>query len=385
MVGKPNVGKSTFFSAATLIDAPIAPYPFTTIEPNKGVTYVRAKCPHLDLGLPKCDPNNSRCEEGVRLIPMNLLDVAGLVPDAHLGKGMGNQFMDDLRTADCLIQVVDASGRTDAEGRQADFYDPCNEIRFLEDEIAWWLAGILKRSWAKVKGGNLESLAGLLSGLKITQPQITQAASEALVGLEGINWGDDGIISFCRAAQRIAKPIIIAANKIDVPGAEKNLEKMRSEFPGKIIIPCSAESELTLRRAAEKGLIKYIPGDADFQITGEPNEKQKAALEYIRASILRKYGSTGVQDLVNGAVFKLLRLIAVYPVEDEHKYANHFGKVLPDAFLVPSGTTALQMAERIHTDLAKHFIHAVDARKKMRIGKEHGLCDGDIVRIVSAR
>ena len=385
VVGKPNVGKSTFFSAATLIDAPIAPYPFTTIQPNKGVTYVRAKCPHLELGLPKCDPNNSRCEGGVRLIPMNLLDVAGLVPDAHLGKGMGNQFMDDLRTADCLIQVVDASGRTDAEGRQADFYDPCNEVRFLEDEIAWWLAGILKRSWAKVKGGGIESISGLLSGLKISQEQIIAAASEAMVGLEGISWSDDGIISFCRAAQRISKPIIIAANKIDVPGAEKNLEKMKSEFPSKIIIPCSAESELTLRRAAEKGLIRYIPGDADFQIIGEPNEKQKAALEYIRANILRKYGSTGVQELVNGAVFRLLRLIAVYPVEDEHKYANHFGKVLPDAFLVPSGTTALQFAGKIHTDLASHFIHAVDARKKMRIGKEHALGDGDVVRIVSAR
>jgi ribosome-binding ATPase YchF (GTP1/OBG family) len=185
VVGKPNTGKSTFFAAATLIDVPIAPYPFTTIQPNKGVTYVREKCPHVELNLPHCDPNNSRCEGGTRLIPMNLLDVAGLVPDAHLGKGMGNQFMDDLRTADCLIQIVDASGKTDADGRQADFYDPGNEIKFLEDEIAWWLAGIIKRSWAKVKGGNLESIAGLLSGLKITQQQVAQADLEVGVQVVG--------------------------------------------------------------------------------------------------------------------------------------------------------------------------------------------------------
>lgn len=384
VVGAPNKGKSTFFAAATLIDVAIAPYPFTTIQPNKGVTYVRAKCPHAELGLPHCDPNNSKCDGGVRLIPMNLMDVAGLVPDAHLGKGMGNQFMDDLRTADCLIQIVDASGRTDAEGKQTDFYDPSNEVKFLEDEIAWWLFGILKRSWAKVKGGNLESLAGLLSGLKISHAQIAQAAAEAVVGLEGIKWSDEDILKFCRAAQRISKPIIIAANKIDVPGAEKNLEKMRADFPDKIIIPCSAESELTLRRAADKGLIKYIPGDPDFQIIGELNEKQKAALDYLRTHILQKYGSTGVQELVNAAVFKLLKLIVVYPVEDEHKFANHFGKVLPDAFLIPTGSTALQMAEKIHTDLAKHFIHALDARTKMRIGKEHVLKDSDIVKIVSS-
>ncbi len=384
VVGKPNTGKSTFFAAATLIDVPIAPYPFTTIQPNKGVTYVRAKCPHVELSLPKCDPNNSRCEGGVRLIPMNLIDVAGLVPDAHLGKGMGNQFMDDLRTADCLIQIVDASGKTDADGRQTDFYDPGNEIKFLEDEIAWWLAGIIKRSWAKVKGGNLESVAGLLSGLKITQQQIAQAAAEALVSAEGINWSDEGLLNFCHAIQRLSKPIIIAANKIDFPGAEKHLAKMKADFPGKLIIPCSAESELTLRRAGEKGLIRYIPGDPDFQITGEPNERQRAALEFIREHILQKYGSTGVQELINSAVFDLLKLIAVYPVEDENKFANHFGKVLPDAFLVPKGATALQMAEKIHTDLAKHFLYAVDARRKMRIGKEHMLNDGDVVKIVSS-
>ena len=385
IVGKPNTGKSTFFAAATLVDVAIAPYPFTTIQPNKGVTYVRAKCPHAELNLPRCDPNNSKCENGTRLIPMNLLDVAGLVPDAHLGKGLGNQFLGDLAAADCLIQVIDCSGKTDAEGKQTDSYYPGNEIRFLEDEIAWWLQGILKRSWPKVKGGNAESLAGVLSGLKVTRAEIEKAASASYLSLESINWNDDSLLKFSREIQKLSKPIIFAANKIDVPGAAENLAKMKAEFPDRIIIPCCAEAELTLRRANDKGLIKYVPGDSDFQVVGGLNEKQTAALEFIKENIMKKYGGTGVQELVNKAVFSLLNLIVIYPVEDEHRFANHFGKVLPDAFLIPKGATALQMAEKVHTDLAKHFIHAVDARKKMRIGKDHPLHDGDIIRIVASR
>ena len=281
--------------------------------------------------------------------------------------------------------MIDCSGKTDAEGKQTDSYYPGNEIHFLEDEIAWWLQGILKRSWAKVKGGNVDSVLGVLSGLKVTRLEVEKAAEKASLSLGGINWGDEDLLNFSREIQKLSKPIIFAANKIDVTGAKENLEKMKAEFPDRLIIPCCAEAELTLRRANDKGLIKYVPGDADFEAIGNLNDKQKAALEFIRENIMKKYSGTGVQQLINSAVFDLLKLIVVYPVEDENKYANHFGKILPDAFLVPKGATALQMAEKVHTDLAKHFIHAVDARKKMRIGKDHTLQDGDIIRIVAAR
>ncbi|MEW6328483.1 MAG: redox-regulated ATPase YchF [Candidatus Micrarchaeota archaeon] len=381
VVGKPNSGKSTFFSAATLVDVPIANYPFTTIEPNKGVTYVRLDCPCKELNI-TCNPNNSKCEERVRLLPMALLDVAGLVPEAHLGKGLGNKFLDDLRTADALIQVVDASGKTDLEGRQCESCDPAGEVVFLENEIAQWLAGIIKRSWQKIKGGNLEALSGLLSGLKITEADIAVAAAKSFLPTESINWSEDDILAFARSVREISKPIVIAANKIDVPGARENYEQMKQKFPEKLIVPCCAEAELALRRAAKKGVVKYTPGDEDFEILAPESDKQKSALEFLKG-IARANSGTGVQQIINAVVFDVLALIVVYPVEDEHHFANHFGKVLPDAFLVKKGTTALGLAEKIHTDLAKNFIGAIDARTRLRVGKEHVLKNNDIIKIVA--
>jgi len=383
-VGAPNKGKSTLFSAATLVDVPIADYPFTTIEPNRGITYVRAPCPHTELGVP-CNPKNSRCDAGVRLIPMAALDVAGLVPEAHLGKGLGNQFLDDLRTADALVQVVDASGRTDAEWKPAERFDPAEEVMFLEEEIAHWIEGIIRRGWSRLKGADMATLEALLSGLKITRAQIEKAAAECRLTTEKINWSDADILAFAHAVRKISKPIIIAANKIDLPAAWENYEKLKATFPERAVLPCYAEGELALRHAQRNGIVHYVPGDADFVIIeGKANEKQRAALEKIRA-VMRRVGGTGVQQIINKAVFDVLGLVVVYPVEDENRFTNHFGNVLPDAHLVPRGTTALEFAARIHTDLAKNFICAVNARTKMRVGKDYVLQNGDVIKIVAGR
>jgi ribosome-binding ATPase YchF (GTP1/OBG family) len=173
VVGAPNKGKSTFFSAATLIDAQIANYPFTTITPNRGVTYVRAPCPHVALGLMKCDPKNSKCVGGLRLVPVGMIDVPGLVPDAHAGKGLGNKFLDSIREADVLIQVVDATGKTDLQGNPCENASPSEEVAFLQEEIALWVADIMLRG---AKGKGAIGLSSSLTGLRIGEGMLHKAA-----------------------------------------------------------------------------------------------------------------------------------------------------------------------------------------------------------------
>ena len=381
ITGKPSSGKSTFFSAATLVDVAISPRPFTTIDPNKGVTYVQVKCPCSDLGV-SCNPKNAKCEHGKRYVPINMIDVAGLVPGAHEGKGLGNRFLDDVRSADALIQIVDSSGKTDSEGNPCESYDPAEEIRFLEEEISLWIASILNRGWSKVKDHDTKAVHGLLTGLKITEAEIERTAKRLGLSLERINWTEEQIANFSREVRRESMPIVIAANKIDLPGARERYMKLREDFPNNIIVPTYADGELALRRAASKSMIKYVPGDLSFEIL-EVNEQQRAALSKIKQT-MDLYHGTGVQQIINGAVFGFLELIVVYPVSDEHKYSDNFGNVLPDAIMVKKGTTAIQLAEKIHTDLAKNFLYAVDARKKIRISKDHVLNDGDIIKIVSA-
>jgi ribosome-binding ATPase YchF (GTP1/OBG family) len=382
VVGKPNAGKSTFFAGATLVDAKIAPFPFTTIEPNKGKAYVRVECPCKNLGV-KCRPKNSLCVDGVRLIPIETVDVAGLVPDAHLGRGLGLKFLDDLRAADALIQVVDSSGKTDLEGKDCLGCDPSEEIRFLVKEIEYWIADIIKRNMMKIKGRGADEVTTALTGLKITRSHVEVAANKASVPLEKINWNDEETLSFSKQIRAISKPIAFAANKVDSLEGRKNFEKMRKEFPGMLIVSTCAEAELALRRANEKGLVKYVPGAPDFEVLGgEP--KQREALEKIRA-IVKENGGTGVQQLIDRVVFELLDLIVVYPVEDEHKFSDHFGNVLPDGYLLKKGSNCHALAEKIHTDLAKKFICGIDARTHMRVGKDHVLQNGDVIKIVANR
>ncbi|MCX6775619.1 MAG: redox-regulated ATPase YchF [Candidatus Micrarchaeota archaeon] len=384
VVGKTNTGKSTFFSAATLVDAKIAPFPFTTIEPNLGKAYVRSPCPCKELKV-KCAPKNSLCEDGTRLIPIDLIDVAGLVPDAHLGKGLGLKFLDDLRAADALIQVIDVSGTTDSEGNPTDFYDPANEVISLEEEMSHWIASIIKRSWSKIKGKKMDSIAGLLSGLKMTQDDAEKAAAKSYLPTEDVNWSDDDILAFSKEVRRISKPILIAANKIDLPASEKNYQNLKERFKDRIIVPACAEAELALRKADKQGLIHYVPGDTDFKILAQNiPEKQLSALSFIKERILKRYNGTGVQELINRAAFDLLGLIVVYPVEDEGKFSDHFGNALPDAVLLKKGSTALDLAARIHTDLANNFICAINARSRMKIGKEYVLKNCDVVRVISS-
>jgi len=394
IIGKPNTGKTTFFSAATLALVEIANYPFTTIKPNRGIGYVRTPCVHVEFDV-QDNPKNSLCLDGVRLIPVELIDVAGIVPGAWEGRGLGNQFLDEIRRADALVHVVDASGGTDCEGRlcKAGEHDPVEDICFLEREITMWMAAILKKDWERLtRTAEAESkdfhgiLEERLSGLSIKRHHIFEAIKKTDLNADTPTaWSEDDILKFLDILRRISKPMIIVANKIDLPTAKANLEKLMKL--GYTVIPCCAEAELALRRAAEKQLIDYKPGDCNFRIL-QPEKlspSQIKALEIIREKILIQNGSTGVQSALNMAYFKLLNMITVYPVEDLEHLADHNGRVLPDAYLVPYGTTARQFAYMIHTELGESFLYGVDARGRKRIGEDTILRDRDVISIVSAR
>ena len=394
VIGKPNTGKSTFFSAATLAPAEIANYPFTTIKPNRGFGYVRTPCVHEEFKV-KDNPKNSLCLDGVRLIPVEMIDVAGLVPGAWEGRGLGNQFLDELCRADALVHIVDASGRTDCEGRlcKPGEHDPLEDVRFLEHEITMWMASIIKKDWAKIartSEAENRDLHGMLeerlSGLAIKRSHIFDAIRKAGLNADKPTlWSEEDFLRFVDTLRRISKPMLIVANKMDLPEAEANLEKLKKlEY---IVVPCCAEAELALRRAAEKQLIDYKPGDCNFKILQPEklSQSQIAALETIREKVLVKNSSTGVQDAINMAYFKLLNMITVYPVEDVEHLADHSGRVLPDAYLVPYGTTARQFAYLIHTELGESFIYAVNARERKRIGEDIILEDRDVISIVSAK
>ncbi len=395
IVGKPNVGKSTFFCAATLAPAEIGSYPFTTIKPNRGIGYVRTPCACKEFKV-KDNPVNSLCLGGIRLIPVELIDCAGLVPGAWKGRGLGNQFLDEIRKADALIHIVDTSGGTDSEGRtcKPGEHDPLDDVQFLEDEITMWMADILKRDWAKtartVEAESKENLFSLLeerlSGLAVKRIHIQEAIRRtALNADKPTAWSEEDFLRFVDALRQIAKPMLIAANKIDVPPAEENVERL--ETSSSLVMPCCAEAELALRRAAEKSLVEYRPGDCNFKVDKpeQLNENQAGALEKVREKILMRFGSTGVQEAINAAFFRLLGMITVYPVEDLEHLSDHKGRVLPDAYLVPYGTTARQLAYMIHTELGESFINAVEARSKKRVGEEYILKDRDVISIASAK
>jgi len=394
VVGKPNVGKSTFFSAATLAHVAIANYPFTTIKPNIGMGYVRTPCVCQEFNVTD-SPGNSTCINGIRLVPVEIVDCAGLVPGAWQGRGLGNQFLDEIRQADALIHIVDASGSTDSEGKTCDAgtHDPREDVRFLEHELDMWLLQIIKKEWDRtvrrvegVKEDLVTILEDKLSGLGMRKDHLASAKAKLGLNFEKpSSWSDDDLLRLVSELRSKSKPLLIAANKMDVPPAENNL-KLLGDM-GHLVVPCCAEAELALRRAAEKGFVTYVPGDSNFRLNEKipANTDQLQALTRIKEKVLLPFGSTGVQESLNLAFFKLLQMITVYPVEDPEKLTDHKGRVLPDAYLVPYGTTAKQFASTIHSDLAAGFLYATEVRSKMRVADDYVLKDRDVISITSTK
>ncbi len=387
LVGKPSCGKSTFFKAATLADVLIATYPFATIKPNHGVGYVKIDCIDKELKV-QCNPVKGYCVNGKRFVPVELMDVAGLVEGASEGKGLGNQFLDDLTSADAFIHIVDASGETDAEGKETKDYNPVNDIKMLENELNLWYLGILKKVWKnfakKLQGEKKDfakAVANQFSGLKVKEDDVKEVVLKRKYDVEKpANWDEEKLMRFACDLRHLTKPMIIAANKCDRLSSKENIKNLKKAYSDLIIIPCSADSELALREAHNSKLIKYIPGDKDFKIIGELNDKQKNALESIKKNVLKEYGSTGIQQILNSVVFDLLKYIAIFPAGS--KLTDSKGNILPDCFLLPSGSTALDFAYYLHTDIGDNFVKAIDIKTKKAVGKEHKLKHRDGLEIM---
>lgn len=375
LVGKPNAGKSSFFKAATLIDVDISNRPFTTIDANVGIAYASFDCVCNELGI-RCNPQDGFCLNGVRFTPIKLIDVAGLVPGAHKGKGLGNKFLDDVRKAEGLIHVVDFSGKTDKFGNPTENHDPLEDIEFLEREIELWFKSIIEKNLGKLmkfkdKDELIEFFLQKLSGLEIKRIHIEKTLEKTDI---------DNTEEFAHWLRIFSKPIVIAANKMDLPEAQENFDKLKHELKDRIVIPTSAEAELALKLASKMGLIDYIP-ERDFKVIGNLTEKQTKGLEKIKR-VLEKFGSTGVQKTIDKMVFDVLNYIPVYPVADSNKYSDKKGNVLPNVFLIKKGTKLKDFAEMVHSEMAKKFIAGINAKTKMKLSSEYELKPKDVIQII---
>jgi len=385
LAGKPNAGKSTVYAAATDTEVDVANYPFTTIDANRGVAYARTDCPCLDRE-ERC--GDEHCRAGKRYVPVELYDVAGLVPGAHEGRGLGNQFLDELTNADAIVNVVDAAGGTNEEGEPVDVgeHDPLADVDFVESELDEWLGDIVDRNWETVERRSRspdfdleDSLRDVLTGFGATAADVTACLRAFEYPDDPKNWADDDRSRLAREVRERTKPVVVAANKVDL-APEGLVERLLDlDDPS---VPTTAQGELALRQGAERGVVAYDPGDPDFEIVGDVSEAQRETLTALRET-MATYGGTGVQRALNHAAYDLLDLVTVYPVEDATRWTDGRGNVLPDAHLLPRGSTPRDLAYAVHSDIGDGYLHAVDARSDRQVSDQYELQEGDVIRVVS--
>jgi ribosome-binding ATPase YchF (GTP1/OBG family) len=394
IIGKTNTGKTTLFNAATLLSAEVSTYPFTTKKPNIGTAYVRTLCVCKELEV-KDDPRNSACMDGWRFIPIELVDLPGLIKGSWSGMGLGDRFLSVASQADALIHVADASGSIDAEGKltRPGLGNPIMDIYDVEEEIILWFAKSIAKSVKVIRkkadsGEPLKkSLYRSLAGLKVRPEHIEKALENSSLENKSVKkWSDKDLKLFAQEIRKLSKPTVIIANKMDIANASTNYERMIEEFKGSFVVPACSEAELALRRAETKGFIRYVPGEEKFQVLNknELTKEQQWALNYVQERVLTRWENTGVQFAINMCILKLLGMNTVYPVEDVKKMSDHAGRVLPDAFLIPYHADVKYLAREIHTELEKTMLHAIDVRTGLRLPTDYVLKDRDVISIIAA-
>ncbi|KAF2758878.1 GTP-binding protein-like protein [Pseudovirgaria hyperparasitica] len=388
LVGKPSSGKSTTLNSLTDASSKVGNFPFTTIDPQRAIGYLQipCACARYDLSA-HCRPNYGSCVDGRRSVPIELLDVAGLVPGAHEGRGLGNKFLDDLRHADALIHVVDVSGCTDEEGKATRGYDPSNDIVWLRSEIVSWVLGNLMEKWGSIKRRHIavkatavETLQNQFSGYGSTSKIVARTLDKLALKEPLQDWSNATVETVVNAFIDEKFPTVIALNKIDHPDADKNIAKIAKTQPPETIVLCSAISEVFLRRLAKQGFVKYTEGSEfvdtrdDLLESGEDDggglkemdEKLKQRIENLKDMVLYRFGSTGVVQLLTRAA-DLLGLVPVFPVRNVHSFgaAASGGKeaVFRDCVLVGRGSTVGDVYRKVMGDAPMAYVETAGGQR----------------------
>ncbi|MGC8557390.1 MAG: YchF-related putative GTPase [Nitrososphaeria archaeon] len=397
LIGKTNAGKTTIFDTATGINAPIGNYTFTTKEPSVGIAYVTSPCVHKEFGV-NDNPINSKCVAGWRYIPIELMDMPGLIKGASAGRGLGTRFLAVAATSDAFLHVVDASGSIDEDGKIAEpgSGNPLLDYREIEGEIIQWYKSILENNIEKIIKKIEESktemeafnaIYEVLAGIKVTKDHIIQALGDIEKSPYDVkNMKDKELWALASKIREISKPTLVIANKMDIPTAEQGFKSLKETLKDKIIVPVSGNYELILKKAVERNVIEFNAAEDNYIIkeAGLLKSEEKRALDFVNKFSMKEMMRTGIQFAINVGTFKLLRMNVVYPVADLNKLSDKKGHVLPDAMLVPDGTTVKDLAAQIHTDLAKGLLYAIDARTGLRLPPTYKLKDRDVISIVSA-
>jgi len=394
LIGKTNAGKTTLYNSMTLLSGEVSNYPFTTKSPETGVASVVTLCVHKEFGVTD-NPANSKCEDGWRFVPVEVTDLPGLIKGAWMGKGLGNQFLSVAAQSDALLHVVDASGSVEKDGKISEpgTGDPTADFADVELELVLWYTKLFTQNLPKISKlsktpgyGIPNAVEEVMQGIGVRKEHVVLAMNETGLSEKAFDsWNEKEIQSFCWSLREYSKPTLLIANKMDLPYAAENFQKLREKFKGLIVVPTSGEAELTLRRAEAKALIKYVPGEERFEILKpqDLNDAQKSALAYIRRKVFGEYLRTGVQFALNITVFKLLKMNSIYPVADAEKLTDKHGRVLPDIYLMPTGSSVEDLARTIHSDLAKGLVYAVDVRTGLHLPTNYVVRDRDVLSIVS--
>ncbi|MEM4511280.1 MAG: YchF-related putative GTPase [Nanopusillaceae archaeon] len=390
IVGKPNVGKSTFFRSVTLLPVKISNYPFTTVQPYVGTGYLVIDCIESYFKV-RCNPRSGTCRKGKRYIPIEIIDIPGLVEEAHKGKGLGNKFLDVIRNVDVLLNIIDIAGTTDENGKPVPegSYNPLKDFVWVENEIDTWFFYKIKNNICKIyrKYGNddkklKEKILILFSSFKIKKEIVTYVMDKFNKSLEEIIKDNETLFSFCKEIRKLGKPMIYIANKIDLEYGKRYYKKALEEYSDKVIIPTSAYVELGLRIMDMEGKIEYIP-EEDIEI--KINDPQvEVFVEYAKHSVIDKFGSTGVQEALNTAIFNALGYIAVWPVATED-LKDTKGRILPDVILLPPGSKVRDLAMKLHTDLYNKMILAKELKSGKILKKEDLLEHNDVINIITKK